>query len=192
MVPDITEILSQIEPNNPAAADQLLPVVYSELRKLAQARLGNEKPGQTLQATALVHEAYLRLLGPKHAGDQKWNDRGHFFAAAAEAMRRILVEIARRKRGPKAGGHLKRVELHDDLSPDTPSDPGLIEISDVLERLEEQDPRAAQVVKLRFFAGLSRHEAADALGVSVATVDNDWAYARGWLKVELDRSIDGS
>ncbi len=165
------------------AAEQLLPLVYDELRKLAAARLGEEKPGQTLQPTALVHEAYLRLVGG--STQQDWNSRGHFFAAAAEAMRRILIEIARRKTGPVAGGRHIRVELPDVPAELHRSDLDLLALSEALDKLEAKDARAAELVKLRFFAGLTRHQAAEALGVSVATADNDWAYAKGWLKAEI-------
>ena len=180
---DVTQILSRIESGDPTAAEQLLPLVYEELKRLAAAKLCHEKPGQTLQATALVHEAYLRLLGP--AGQhQQWNSRGHFFGAAAEAMRRILVDSARRKNGPEAGGGHCRVELSD-VAMAQGSDIDLIALSESLEKLQTKDPRAAELVKLRFFAGLTRHQAAEVLGISVATADNDWAYAKGWLKAEL-------
>jgi RNA polymerase sigma factor (TIGR02999 family) len=179
---DITEILCQIEQGDPSAAEQLLPLVYEELRRLAATKLAQEKPGQTLQATALVHEAYLRLVDVEKA--QRWNSRGHFFGAAAEAMRRILVETARRKGGPEAGGGQCRVELSD-VAEAPGLDLDVIALSDALEKLKAQDPRAAELVKLRFFAGLTRHEAAVILGISVATADNDWAYAKGWLKAEL-------
>ncbi len=180
---DVTRILSAIENGEPCAAGQLLPLVYEELRKLAAHRLAQETPGQTLQATALVHEAYLRLVGVEDA--QQWNSRGHFFAAAAEAMRRILIEIARRKGGPEAGGRHARVELHDIPAELHRSDLDLLALSEALDKLQARDPRAAELVKLRFFAGLTRHQAAEALGVSVATADNDWAYAKGWLKAEI-------
>lgn len=183
---DVTQILSQIEQGDPSAAEQLLPLVYDELRKLATARLAQEKPGQTLQATALVHEAYIRLLGPNQADSQLWNGRGHFFAAAAEAMRRILVEIARRKQGPRAGGKLDRVELGDIAVTVNPGQ-DVIALSELLDRLHVEDPRAAELVKLRFFAGMTRQQAAEILGVSIATADNDWAYAKGWLKAALAR-----
>ena len=179
---DVTQILSQIEHGDPAASEQLLPLVYEELRRLAAARLANENPGQTLQATALVHEAYIRLVDVEKA--QHWNSRGHFFGAAAEAMRRILVEIARRKRGPEAGGGLCRVELSE-VAVGQEFKLDLVALSDALEKLQDTDSRAAELVKLRFFAGLTRHEAAEILGISVATADNDWAYAKGWLKAEL-------
>jgi RNA polymerase sigma factor (TIGR02999 family) len=183
---EVTRILSQVEAGDSGAAEQLLPLVYEELRKLAAAKLALEKPGQTLQSTALVHEAYLRLVDssqPMH-----WNSRGHFFGAAAEAMRRILVESARRKRGPKAGGGLRRVELPDapDELHETVID--LVALSESLDRLRAIDPRAAELVKLRFFAGLNRGQAAEVLGISIATADNDWAYAKGWLKMELDKN----
>lgn len=180
---DVTQILNQIESGDPSAAEQLLPLVYDELRKLAAARMANENPGQTLQATALVHEAYLRLVDGENS--RKWDSRGHFFAAAAEAMRRILVDQARRKEGPKAGGRHQRVELSgvDPEIHDRHID--ILALNETLDRLEAHDPRAAQLVKLRFFAGLTRQQAAESLGVSVATADNDWAYAKGWLQVEL-------
>jgi RNA polymerase sigma factor (TIGR02999 family) len=180
---DVTQILSQIESGDPNAAEQLLPLVYEELRKLAAAKLAHEKPGQTLQATGLVHEAYLRLVDVEKA--QHWNSRGHFFGAAAEAMRRILVESARRKSGLEGGGGHCRLELSDVAAEIQGPDLDLIALSESLDTLQTKDPRAAELVKLRFFAGLSRHQAADVLGVSVATADNDWAYAKGWLKAEL-------
>lgn len=182
---DVTIILSQIESGDPSAAEQLLPLVYQELRKLAAARLAQEKPGQTLQATALVHDAYLRLVDGQRA--QHWNSRGHFFAAAAEAMRRILVENARRKGGPKAGGGHRRIELSDAAAEVNEDDLDLIALSESLDKLQVKDPRAVELVKLRFFAGLTRQQAAEVLGISVATADNDWAYAKGWLKAELAR-----
>lgn len=180
---DVTRILSAIEQGDSHAAEQLLPLVYDELRKLAAKKVVQEKPGQTLQATALVHEAYLRLVDADRI--QHWNSRGHFFAAAAEAMRRILIEIARRKGGPEAGGRHVRVELSDVPAELYASDLDLLSLSEALDKLQAKDPRVAELVKLRFFAGLTRHQAAEALGVSVATADNDWAYAKGWLKAEL-------
>ena len=150
---DVTRILSEIEKGDPQAAEKLLPLVYDELRKLAAAKLAHEKPGQTLQATALVHEAYVRLVG--NAGSKNWNSRGHFFGAAAEAMRRILVEIARRKLGPAAGGERSRVELSSGIAATEGPDLDLIAVSESLDKLERQDARAAQLVKLRFFAGLN-------------------------------------
>jgi RNA polymerase sigma factor (TIGR02999 family) len=182
-VSDVTRILTQIEAGDPSATEQLLPLVYEELRMLAASRLAQENPGQTLQATALVHEAYLRLVSGADA--PAWNSRGHFFGAAAEAMRRILVENARRKRGPEAGGGHCRVELSHAAVEIQGPDLDLIALSESLDKLQAKDPRAAELVKLRFFAGLTRQEAADVLGVSIATADNDWAYAKGWLKAEL-------
>jgi RNA polymerase sigma factor (TIGR02999 family) len=180
---DVTRILSAIEQGDPHAAEQLLPLVYEELRKLAAQKLAQEKPGQTLQATALVHEAYLRLVDVDKA--QHWNSRGHFFAAAAEAMRRILIESARRKRGPERGGDFTR----HDLDPDQPSPPGpsprLLALDEALDRLAAVEPRAAEVVKLRYFAGLTVAEAAAALDISPRTADADWAYARAWLVTAL-------
>ena len=176
---EVTRILCAIDQGDPAAADQLLPLVYAELRRLAAQRLSHEKPGQTLQATALVHEAYLRLVDVEQT--QHWNSRGHFFAAAAEAMRRILVESARRKQGVKGGGDLHRVELRDaaDLKGSAAVD--LIALDEALSMLEREAPAKAQVVKLRFFAGLSVDEAAKAMGVSRATAKRHWVYARAWL-----------
>src|SRR2546421_155930 len=182
---DVTRILSAIEHGDPHAAEQLLPLVYDELRKLAAQRLAGEKPGQTLQATALVHEAYVRLVGG--AADRHWDGRGHFFAAAAEAMRRILIDQARPKGTRKAGGGRRRVD-RGDVEPalDGP-DLELLALDEALRELEKQDPRRAEVVKLRFFAGLTTEQAAAALGVSTSTAENDWAYARSWLRVAIDR-----
>ncbi len=187
---DVTQILSRIEQGDPSAAEQLLPLIYDELRKLAAARLAHEKPGQTLQATALVHDAYLRLVDVEEA--QQWNSRGHFFAAAAEAMRRILVDQARRKRSKRAGGEHRRVELSfvEPVLPGSQLD--LLALDEAIELLARRDPRACEVVKLRFFAGLTVPQAAQALGVSVATVENDWAYAKSWLKLQLSPSPDVS
>src|SRR6516165_2222679 len=162
---DVTRILSAIDRGDPQAAEQLLPLVYEELRKLAAARLAQEKPGQTLQATALVHEAYLRLVGAEI--HQQWDSRGHFFAAAAEAMRRILVEQARRKQGPKAGGRLHRVPLDERAAPAIAGPMfDILALNDALDKLAAQDPRKAELVKLRFFAGLTSDQAAAALGVA--------------------------
>src|SRR3954447_401297 len=176
---EVTRILSAIEQGDPKAAEQLLPLVYDELRRLAARRLAQEKPGQTLQATALVHDAYLRLVGEE---DPPWEGRGHFFAAAAEAMRRILVENARRKAGPKAGGDRERVDF-DAVEPAI-EDPrvDLIALDEALTALEAKDRRKADLVRLRFFAGLSVEQAAESLGVSVATAHNDWSYAQGCLR----------
>jgi RNA polymerase sigma factor (TIGR02999 family) len=179
----ITQVLCAIEQGDPHAAEQLLPLLYDELRRLAAGKLAREKPGQTLQATALVHEAYLRVVGDK-AGPH-WSSRGHFFAAAAEAMRRILIEQARRKAAQKAGGKRRRVDLAD-IDPAIPGPQlDLLALDEALERLEKTDPRAAAVVKLRFFAGLTMPQAADALGVSLATAENDWAYAKCCLRLQL-------
>ena len=186
---DVTRILSAIDQGDPRAAERLLPLVYNELRRLAATKIARESPGQTLQATALVHEAYLRLLD----GDrqQDWNGRGHFFAAAAEAMRRILVERARHKQSLKAGGGRRRQELPDiELAVAGPR-LDLLALHEALTKLEQQDKRRAELVKLRFFAGLTIAEAAQALGVSQSTADNDWAYARPWLRLEIEGRAGG-
>jgi RNA polymerase sigma factor (TIGR02999 family) len=180
----VTQILSAIEQGDPQAAEQLLPLVYGELRALAASRMARESPGQTLQATALVHEAYLRLVDQERA--QHWNSRGHFFAAAAEAMRRILVERARHKRSAKAGGDRRRQELADIEAHLVEPDLDLLALNEALEKLDREDRRKAQLVKLRFFAGLTIREAAQVLGISESTADNDWAYARCWLRLEID------
>ena len=187
---DVTRILSAIEQGDPHAAEQLLPLVYDELRKLAAQRLAQEKPGQTLQATALVHDAYLRLVASGDASaprEQLWNGRGHFFAAAAEAMRRILVDQARRKQADKHGGGRLRIVLPDDLV--APGDGGddLVALDEALSRLERHDPDAARLVKLRFFAGLSHQDAAEALGISRGAADRLWALGRAWLFRELSK-----
>jgi RNA polymerase sigma factor (TIGR02999 family) len=182
---EVTRILSAIQRGEPSAAEQLLPLVYEELRKLAAAKLCQEKPGQTLQPTALVHEAYLRLVGGGEPRD--WNGRGHFFAAAAEAMRRILVETARHKKSAKAGGPRQRQELIDAaLAVDSTGD-DLFAVDEALSRLAEAHPRAARLVHLRFFLGQTIEEAATHLGLDVRTAYRDWAYARAWLRRELDR-----
>ncbi|MGH7136884.1 MAG: ECF-type sigma factor [Pirellulales bacterium] len=168
----------------PQAAEELLPLVYEELRRLAAQKMAQETPGQTLEATALVHEAYLRLVDNDHA--QLWNSRGHFFAAAAEAMRRILIERARHKRTLKAGGDSRRVELVDLALASAGPDVDLLALDEALDKLQRQDPRTAQVVKLRFFAGLTIEQAAEALGIATSTADSDWAYARAWLRLEMD------
>ena len=181
---DVTRILFAIEQGKPEAARDLVPLVYEELRKLAAQRLAQEKPGQTFQATALVHEAYLRLVDVEQA--QHWNSRGHFFGAAAEAMRRILVERARHKRSLKAGGDRHRQDLSDvDLATVEP-DIDLLALNEALEKLEKQDKRRAEVVKLRFFAGLTVEQVAEALGISISTAGSDWTYARCWLRLEID------
>ena len=180
---DVTRILSAIEQGDPEAAERLLPLVYDELRKLAAQRMAQEKPGQTLQATALVHEAYLRLVNVEEA--QRWNSRGHFFAAAAEAMRRILVENARNKKRLKRGGDRVRVELDDPrLSYAEPVDE-LITIDEALEDLARDDPQAAKLVELRYFAGLSIEDAAEVVGFSRSTAYEHWAYAKAWLHRRL-------
>jgi RNA polymerase sigma factor (TIGR02999 family) len=186
----VTHILSAIEEGDPTAAEQLLPLVYHELRQLAAQRLAQEKPGQTLQATALVHEAYLRLVDVEKV--QHWNSRGHFFAAAAEAMRRILVEQARRKRTLKGGGGVQRVDLAgiDPVIAGPSLD--LLALNDALEKLAAKDPRKAELIKLRFFAGLTNEQVAEALGVATSTVDLDWAYAKSWLRVEMSAEGRGT
>jgi RNA polymerase sigma factor (TIGR02999 family) len=181
---DVTQILSQIEQGDPSAADQLLPLVYEELRKLAAAKLTQEKPGQTLQATALVHDAYIRLVDVEKA--QHWDSRGHFFAAAAEAMRRILVENARRKARAKHGGGLRRVELGDADIAITTNDDRLLAIDEALNKLACEDPQTAELVKLRYFAGFSISQAADVLGISRTNAYEQWAYARAWLRCEVE------
>jgi RNA polymerase sigma factor (TIGR02999 family) len=185
---EVTRILGAIEQGDPHAAEQLLPLVYDELRKLATRRLAREQPGQTLQATALVHEAYLRLVDDKEA--QRWNGRGHFFAAAAEAMRRILVESARRKQSLKAGGGRRRLDLADVDPPVGGPDLDLLALDDALQRLARKDPRKAELVKLRFFAGLTVGQAALALGIAPSTADEDWAYARSWLRLAMGGGPD--
>jgi len=178
-VSDVTRLLDAAAGGDPTAAADLLPLVYAELRKLAAARLADEAPGHTLQPTALVHEAYLRLVGG--ASPQDWTGRGHFFAAAAEAMRRILVDAARRKRAEKRGGGRPRADLPDDLAAPVARTDDLVALDEALTRLEAHDPAAAQLVKLRYFAGLSHQEAADALGVSRGAADRLWTLARTWL-----------
>jgi len=190
---DVTRILAQIESGNRLAAEQLLPLVYDELRKLAAAKLIHEKPGQTLQATALVHEAYLRLVsspaseGREAPGDSvaAWNSRGHFFGAAAEAMRRILVEQARRKCGPKQGGHWQRQEVPLDAVGPTAAPEQVLDVDEALKKLSEENQPVARLVELRYFGGLSLEEAAIALDVSTRTARRYWVYAKAWLMEEL-------
>jgi RNA polymerase sigma factor (TIGR02999 family) len=180
---DVTRILNAIEQGDPKSADQLLPILYDELRKIAAERLAYEKPGQTLQATALVHEAYLRLVG---SAEHPWKSRGHFLCAAAEAMRRILIEQARRKGSVKHGGGWRRVDL-DAVSPAAPrpDNDDLLIIDEALTRLAEQEPERAELVKLRFFGGLTMPEAAAVLDISLATAERYWVFARAWLCAEL-------
>ncbi len=179
---DLTQIISRIEAGDPSAAESLLPLVYGELRRLAEAKLRNEPHEHTLQPTALVHEAYLRLIKP--GTSPKWNGRGHFFAAAAEAMRRILVDNARRRRTTKHGGGLNRVELVDQAQ-EAKQSVDVVALSEALDDLAMKDPRKAELVKLRYFVGFTIHEAAEALSISDSTADSDWAYAKSWLKVHL-------
>jgi RNA polymerase sigma factor (TIGR02999 family) len=180
---EVTRILAAIEQGDPHGAEQLLPLVYSELRRLAARKLSHEVPGQTLQATALVHVAYLRLVDVEKA--QQWNSRGHFFAAAAEAMRRILVEQARRRRRLKRGGDIERADFNEvEIAYVGPAD-DIVALDDALARLAQKHPEKAELVKLRYFAGLSVNEAAEVLGVSTSTADRHWTYARAWLFREL-------
>jgi RNA polymerase sigma factor (TIGR02999 family) len=181
---DVTRILSAIEQGDPHAAEELLPLVYDELRKLAAVRMAQEKPGQTLQATALVHEAYLRLVDAAKA--QHWGSRGHFFAAAAESMRRILVERARKKKRLRHGGGRRRVALQDAVSlADSPQD-DLLALDEALTRLAAREPAKAELVKLRYFAGLPIDEVADLMHISRSTAKRYWAFARAWLLAEID------
>ena len=185
---EVTRILSAIEQGDPLAAEQLLPLVYEELRKLAAQKLAQENPGQTLQATALVHEAYLRLVEPERV--QHWDSRGHFFAAAAEAMRRILINRARDKNRIKRGGNWRRVDLDQLAIVDDASDEDLLALDDALERLAQQHKACAELVKLRFFTGLTQAEAATCLGIARRTANRYWAYARVWLFDDLSKNID--
>ena len=182
---EVTRILSAIEQGDPHAAEQLLPILYDELRQLAAAKLAQEGPGQTLEPTALVHEAYLRLVGPGE--ERHWDNCGHFFAAAAEAMRRILVENARRKRSAKHGGGRVRHDVDEvqAAAPEPAED--LVALDEALDRLAAQDPLKAELIKLRHFAGLTIEQAAQALGISMTTANRYWAYARAWLHQEITR-----
>ncbi len=180
---DVTQILGQIEDGDGQAAEKLLPLVYDELRKLAAAKMAREDPGQTLQATALVHEAYMRLVDVERV--QHWNSRGHFFGAAAEAMRRILVEQARRKSGPEGGGGHRRVEMSQ-VDPELQTSTlDLLALNEALDALALEHPRKAELVKLRFFAGLTNEQVSQTLGISARSAYSEWAYAKAWLRVEL-------
>jgi RNA polymerase sigma factor (TIGR02999 family) len=185
---DVTQILNAIEQGDPRAAEQLLPLVYDELRKLAAQKLAQEKPGQTLEATALVHEAYLRLVGkPAEDDSQEWEGRAHFFAAAAEAMRRILIEKARRKQRQKRGGGRPQVEIElADIASPMP-DEDLLALDEAMSRLAAEDPVRAKLVQLRFYTGLSNEEAAKILGISGVTAKRYWRYARAWLHREISK-----
>jgi RNA polymerase sigma factor (TIGR02999 family) len=183
---DVTHILSAIEQGDPKAAAELLPLVYDELRKLAAQRLAHEKPGQTLQATALVHEVYLRLVG--EGGAEDWDSRGHFFAAAARAMRRILIENARRKQADKHGGRRRRLNFDAVELADQPPHEDLLALDEALTKLAAADPIKAEVVQLRYFGGLTIEETAKVLGVSLATAKRHWSFAKAWLYREIERS----
>jgi RNA polymerase sigma factor (TIGR02999 family) len=179
---EVTVLLEAAGRGDSQAAEQLLPLVYAELRRLAASKMASENPGQTLQPTALVHEAWLRLAGD---ANRKWNDRTHFFAAAAEAMRRILVENARRKRAQRHGGGQQRLELPDLAAPSAPNADQLLAVNDALDKFAALDPQAAELVKLRYFVGMTIEETAEALGISKATVKRHWDYARAWLYEEI-------
>ena len=185
---EVTRILSAIEQGDPQAAEQLMPLVYDELRKLAAQRLAQEKPGQTLQATALVHEVYVRLVDVEKA--QHWDSRGHFFAAAAEAMRRVLIDGARRRTTQRRGGEAKRQPLIGIEAAMPESDDELLAVDEALGRLQQIDPTKAKLVELRYFAGMTIPEAAQALGISMTTANRYWAYARAWLHEELSSGAD--
>jgi RNA polymerase sigma factor (TIGR02999 family) len=188
---DVTRILSNIESGEAKAASELLPLVYDDLRALAAAKMAAESPGQTLQATALVHEAFVRLVDGQQVSD--WRSRGHFFSAAAEAMRRILIDRARKKSRPKHGGDRRRVDLNEvNLECDVLSNDELLDLHDALDRLEKKDGRKAELVKLRFFAGLTIRESAEALGISESLADLDWAYAKTWLQSEMSDRPPGT
>jgi RNA polymerase sigma factor (TIGR02999 family) len=188
MDPNVTRILNAVEEGDTRASEELLPLVYDELRRLADMRLASEKHGQTLQATALVHEAYLRLLGPDDRVEQRWDGRGHFFAAAANAMRRILIDRARSKKAIKRGGGLARLTLDPEAMAldDVPAE--VVDLDVALQKLALESPQKAELVHLRFFAGLTLAQAASILGISTATADRHWAYARAWLFRELSGS----
>jgi len=189
---DVTQILSQIDRGDSTASNELLPLVYNELRKLASVKLAQEQPGNTLQATALVHEAYLRLIGGHE--ERQWDSRGHFFAAAAEAMRRILVDNARRKKSRKHGGKFDRISLSGADLVEGEKDDRLLSLDEALRKLDDADPTKAELVKLRYFAGLTNAQAAEALGIGVSTAKKYWTYAKCWLQAEMsdgDRDADG-
>lgn len=191
---EVTQLLAAIQQNQPQAAEKLLPLVYDELRKLARSKLRHEQPGQTLEATALVHEAYVRLVRHSEHGTrddgQQWDGRGHFFAAAAEAMRRILVESARRKKRLKQGGDRERQAVDEEAIAAPLVDGDLIELDAALDKLAAKDQRKAELVKLRYFAGLSIEQAALALNISTTTADRDWTYARAWLFREMSKGAE--
>jgi RNA polymerase sigma factor (TIGR02999 family) len=184
-VSDVTHILERASAGDPQAGNDLLPLVYEELRRLAGSKMAQELPGQTLQATALVHEAYLRLVGKV---DHKWNGRGHFFGAAAEAMRRILIENARRKQAARHGGGQARLDINEIEIAAAGKDDELLAVSDALEQLAARDKQKAELVKLRYFVGLTTEEAAEVLGISVPTADRWWNFSRAWLFEEIERS----
>lgn len=183
---EITLLLKAAQSGDQRAAEELLPLVYQELRRLAKVRLLHEQPGQTLQATDLVHEAYHRLVDAEDGADAKWNSTGHFFGAAAEAMRRILIDRARAKAAQKRGGDRRRVEFEELDHPAAKRPERFLLLDEALTKLEAQDPQKAELVKLRFFAGLTNQQAAAALGISTATAERAWAFARAWLKTEMD------
>ena len=187
-MPDFTQILNAIEAGDPQAAAQLLPLVYDELRQLAAKKLAKEKPGQTLDATALVHEAYLRLVASPQgeSGQKVWQGRVHFYAAAAEAMRRILIDNARKKKSEKRGGQQRRIDWHNNIQAPAKATDDLLAIDEALIQLAAEDAEAAQLVKLRFYAGLSVDEAADVMGLARATAYRTWNYAKAWLRTKLD------
>ena len=187
---EVTRILSEAEAGRAGAAEELLPLVYAELRRLAARKMMEESPGQTLEATALVHEAYVRLVDQPKDRKQDWNSRGHFFGAAAEAMRRILIEKARHKKSAKAGGEFQRHDLSDIQPAMGGKNLDLLALNEALDQLEKRDQRQAALVKLRFFAGMTIAEAAAALGVSTGTAENDWTYARCWLRVQMGEGVD--
>ena len=184
-MPNVTVLLQQIENGSQQASDELLPIVYAELRKLAKSRLSREGEDHSMQSTALVHEAYLRLVGEK---EEVWSGTGHFFGAAAEAMRRILIERARKRKTKKHGGEYERIPLSGQQISELPQDDRLLQLDEALNDLQEYDSRKAEVVKLRFFAGLTNKEVADALGISTATSDRDWTFARAWLLKRMQDS----